>query len=135
MLKNILTFRNKLKGAWLKLKELQNLNVQIKWMIPWQSGWTRYCKVSSISEIWAHRSKIWGQIIRTHTFTCWRKWTLVRKSRFKTFCYTYKRFCSVGSEYVHRKSIIRRPSHNLPDGLWKNVRPFGGPNLSPSPSE
>lgn len=45
------------------------------------------------------------------------------------------RICFLGSEYIHRKSIIRRPSHNLPDGLWKNVRPVGRPNLRPSPSE
>lgn len=75
------TFWNKLEGAWLKLKELHNLNIQIKWTILWQSSWTRYSKVNSISEIWAHGSQIWGQIIRTHTFTWGRKCSLVRKPR------------------------------------------------------
>lgn len=79
------TFWNKLEGAWLKLKELHNLNIQIKWTILWQSSWTRYSKVGSICEIWAHRSQIWGQIIRTQTFTWGRICILVRKSNYWAF--------------------------------------------------
>lgn len=51
------------------------------------------------------------------------------------WCIYKKKRMNVQVMNLQRKSMINRPSHNRPVGLWKNVRPFGGPITNPSPAE